>query len=160
MESLGIEGKLLLGQIVNFLLLFGILGIFLYKPVVKMLEDRRQTIAESLENAKKIENNLAEAEKNTKEALAKAAQEARLILDEASKLASAEKKKTIEEAQKQSDRIIAAAQNEAKLMKDGVIREARKEIVAVVTLALDKIVGTGLDDQDKKKLTYKAIKEI
>jgi len=109
MEALGIDGKFLLGQIVNFLILFGALSYFLYKPVLRMLNDRRQAIADSVENINKINRDLAETDAKTREELDKAQKEARAILDEATKLASDQKKKIIDEAQTQSDRIIDSA---------------------------------------------------
>ena len=160
MEALGIEVKLLIGQIVNFLLLFIVLGFFLYKPLVKMLEDRRKTIAESLDNAKKIEENLAKSEAKTKAALTLAQSEARKVLEEAIKLAGEQKNKIMAEAQAQSDRIIDNAKAEAKSAKDDVVKEAKKELSEVVLAALDKIVNNDLTEDDKKKLTGKAVREI
>ena len=160
MDALGIDGKFLLGQIVNFLILFGALSFFLYKPLLKMLNDRRQAIADSLSNAKKIEQNLAQSDAATREALDKAQREARAILDEATKLATDQKKKIIDEAQIQSDRIIDSAKSEAKQMKDDIVKDAKKELSAVVLATLDKIVGQGLTDEQKKNLSDKAIREI
>ena len=160
MEALGIDGKLLLGQIVNFLILFAVLGFFLYKPLVKMLEDRRKTIADSLDNAKKIEENLAKSEEKTKAALELAQSEARKVLEEAIKLAGEQKNKIMAEAQTQSDRIIENAKAEAKTAKDDVVKEAKKELSEIVLVALDKIVKEDLSADDKKKLTDQAIKDI
>jgi len=50
--------------------------------------------------------------------------------------------------------------NEAKQMKDDIVKDAKKELSEVVLGALDKIVSDGLTQEDKKKLTEKAVKEI
>ena len=160
MEALGVEVKLLVGQIINFLLLFVLLGFFLYKPIVKMLDDRRRTIAESLDNAKKIEENLAKSEEKTKLALELAQSEARKVLEEAIKLAGEQKNKIMAEAQAQSDRIIENAKAEAKTMKDNIVSDAKKELSQVVLAALDKIVSSDIDETTKDKLTKKAIDEV
>ena len=51
MDALGINGPFLIAQIVNFVLLLLLLRAFLYKPVLKMLESRKQRIAEGLQAA-------------------------------------------------------------------------------------------------------------
>jgi len=160
MEALGIEVKLLIGQIVNFLVLFAILGFFLYKPILKMLEDRRSKIAESLENAKKIEEKLASAETKSKEILNTTHLEAKKIIEEAKNIATEQKNEIISSAKLQADKVIESAKNEADSLKDKVISEAKKEISDVVLLALDKIVKQELSNEDKKKLTERALKEL
>ena len=125
-----------------------------------MLTDRQNTIADSLENAKKIEENLAKSEAKTKAALELAQSEARKVLEEAIKLASDQKNKILAEAQTQSDRIIASAKAEAKQAKDDVVADAKKELSSVVLAALDKIIGHDIDETTKEKLTKNAIEEI
>lgn len=160
MEALGIDGKFLLGQIVNFSLLLIILRVFLYKPVVKMLEDRRKTIAESLDNAEQIKKNLDSSEQKTLEALDKAQKEARLILEEATKISIEQKNKIIADSQAQADRILDSSKAEAKKMKDDIVSDAKKELSELVMVALDKIVASEIDTETKNKLAKKSIENI
>src|SRR3989338_11410320 len=67
-EKLGIDWRLLLAQIVNFLILLFVLTKFAFRPLIKMLDGRAEKIQKSLENAQKIEKNLEEANKQ-KEAI-------------------------------------------------------------------------------------------
>ncbi len=60
--SLGIEGKLLAFQFVNFSIVLAVVWFLILKPLVKKLEERRQIIDESLDNAKKVETELHMAE--------------------------------------------------------------------------------------------------
>jgi len=160
MEALGIDGKFLLGQIVNFSLLLIILRVFLYKPVVKMLEDRRKTIAESLDNAEQIKKNLDSSEQKTLEALDKAQKEARLILEEATKISIEQKNKIIADSQAQAERILDSSKAEAKKMKDDIVSDAKKELSELVMVALDKIVANEIDTETKNKLAKKSIENI
>jgi len=160
MESLGIEGKLLLGQIVNFLILLGILWAFLYKPVLKMLDERRGKVAQSLEDAKAIEEKLAATEARTQELLKKSQEEASRIISETQSLAQTQKKEMLEMAKNQSDKIIAAAQTEATNLKNNVVAEAKKDMASILSLALDKIIGSELTPEDKKRISDKAITEL
>jgi len=55
LSSLGIDLKILLAQLVNFGILIFLLSKFLYKPVLKMLDQRKKKIAESIKKAEEIE---------------------------------------------------------------------------------------------------------
>ena len=125
-----------------------------------MLNDRRQTIAESLDNAKKIEENLAKSEEKTKAALELAQNEARKVLESAITLAGEQKNKIMAETQAQSDRIISNAKAEAKSAKDDIVKEAKKELSSLVLTALDKIIGQDLTPEQKKYLTSKSTDKI
>jgi len=57
MEALGLDIRLLVAQLINFGLLIFLLNKFLYKPLIKMLDDRKKKIAEAAENSIKIETN-------------------------------------------------------------------------------------------------------
>jgi F-type H+-transporting ATPase subunit b len=160
MEALGIDGKLLLGQIVNFLILLVLLRVFLYGPLVKMLEERREKAKKSLFDAQEIEKKLAETDKKSKEIMQNTSNEASRIIEETQKIAAKEKKDIIENAKTQAEKILKDAHTEAKKSKDGIIAEAKREIAGVITLALDKIVGKGLDENEKGKLIKKSIEDI
>ena len=64
MEGLGINLTLLVAQIFNFFILFLILGAVAYKPMVKFLDNRRDKIAQGLEDARRAEERLANIEKD------------------------------------------------------------------------------------------------
>jgi len=159
MESLGIEIKLLLGQIINFVLLLILLVFFLYRPIVKMLNDRREKIADSLTKAKEIDEKLAATEAHSKEILDKTQKEASRIINESNKLAQAQKNEILDNAKKQSDKILLGAQTEATAMKDKVVAEAKKDLGELVVAALDKIANE-LTPEEKKRLSDKAIEGI
>src|SRR5580698_3729747 len=62
LSQLGIDWKLLLSQAVNFFLLLIVLRIFVYKPLLQLLHDRRKRIEEGIEKAKEADIRLMEAE--------------------------------------------------------------------------------------------------
>src|SRR4030043_2475120 len=96
-KSFGIQPALLIAQIVNFLIILILLKKFFYKPITKILEERKKRIEESLKNADLIEERLKKTEE-------KSAQ----ILDETRKNAQ----DLIDEAKKESERISAQTQAE------------------------------------------------
>ncbi|MBI3342004.1 F0F1 ATP synthase subunit B [Candidatus Curtissbacteria bacterium] len=112
-KQFGIEPTLLLAQIVNFLIILFVLKKFFYKPIVKMLDERRTTIGESLKNAEEIEAKLKSTEEKTASIL---------------KSAQDQSQKIIESAQDQATKIAENAQIEAKKSTEQTIADAIEQI--------------------------------
>lgn len=155
LTALGINGKLLIAQIVNFLILLFILKRFLYRPIVEMLQNRKKTIAKSLEDAKIIERKLSETDTEAREKLAKAVNEAQRIIDEAKKQAASESQTTLEKAAEQAKKTVdnakSAAENEGKIAYD----KARKNLAELVTLTAEKVVSEKQDPRDIERAIEK-----
>ena len=105
MESLGIDVKLLIAQIFNFLAVLFLLKKFLYKPLLKHLDERRRRVQEGEANAKKIEERLAQVEVKQKEIFKKARNEAKKERELVRQQTEKEKEEIIQKARQ-------AAQNE------------------------------------------------
>src|SRR2546422_5883496 len=82
-ETFGWSPWLFLSQVISFVIVALLLKRFAYKPIMAVLEERRQRIAEGLLNAEKIKQQLAEAEKRHQEILAEANAAAQKMIDEA-----------------------------------------------------------------------------
>ena len=153
MEALGIDVKLFLGQIINFLILLLILWLFAYKPILKMLNDRREKVATSLENAKEIEEKLAATEARTKGMISQAQKDTATMLEESSKAALAEKKEIIAATREQSSREIEKAKRAITEEKELAQKVLQKEMTQLVALATEKILAKA----PAKDLTQQAI---
>src|SRR5580765_4669096 len=88
-EQFGWNARLFLSQVISFIIVALVLKRFAYKPILAVLEERRQRIAEGLLNADKIKQQLAEAEQRHAEILAKANEQAQKMIDEARQSAAA-----------------------------------------------------------------------
>jgi len=160
MEALGIDWKLLIAQVVNFLILIILLTKFLYKPIVKMLDDRSEKIAGGLAAAEKSQQDLKKADVDAEKIREKAFKEANEILANAKTEAGDEAKKIVTKAETQAEEIRKYAAEEALQSKDKSLQDAKGELSNLVTLALGKIIGEQLDEAEKKKMTGKAIKDM
>src|SRR3989338_4733594 len=83
LSDFGVQPVLLLAQIVNFLVLLFILQKLLYKPILKVLEDRKRKIEESIANAEKIQEELEETEAKRALVIENAIEEGKKIIAEA-----------------------------------------------------------------------------
>jgi F-type H+-transporting ATPase subunit b len=160
LNSLGIDWKLLLAQVINFLILLFLLTRFLYKPIVKMLDDRSEKVSAGLKAAEKSQKDLAKAETDAEKIREKAYKEANEILTDAEKEADAISSNIVDRAKSQADEIRKYAAEEALSSKDEAMREAKNELSNLVTLALGRIIGEQLDEATKQKLTDKAIRDM
>ncbi len=160
MESLGIDLKLLIAQVVNFLILFLVLRKFLYKPILDMLDGRSKKIADGLKCAEESEEKLKSTETEAKKILDKAEKEAKEIRDQAKSDAKQLHDKAITEANTKGEKVIKNAKEEALSLKESALISAKKELSSVISLAMEKVLGNDLDEKSRQTLTAKAINEL
>ncbi|WP_048810391.1 F0F1 ATP synthase subunit B [Candidatus Methylacidiphilum infernorum] len=160
LHQLGIEWNKLIAQIINFVIVLWVLNRFAFKPVLKILEERRKKIAESLQNAEKIKQELAEAEEARKEILRKANEQASFIVAEAQKVASYQGEKKIQEAVEEAKRVLKKAEESAKLEREKAKEEMRREILNLVIEITSKVVGKTLTLDDQERLKNEVLSKL
>ena len=155
--KLGIDWKLLIAQIVNFLVLLFILYRFAYKPVLAMLEKRTKKIERGLKDADAAHKKLAESEERQKEILRKARLEANVIVEKSHKQAEKAKSEIAAEAKTQAEKIIAGAKAEIGREKEKTISEIKSEIGGLVIAAAEKVIGEKMDEGKGRELIEKVL---
>lgn len=157
MEGLGIDPKLLIAQIVNFLVLLFILNKFLYKPILKFFDERRKKIEEGLLNSQKIEGRLAKIEEQQKEIIRQARLEAARIINESKKGGEQEKEKILEVARQKAKEEVQKGSLLAKQEFAKAKQELRNEAVTLGEAMTKKVIGNLSDDQ-KRQLIDEALR--
>lgn len=160
LTNFGVKPVLLIAQIVNFAILLWILKRFLYKPLLKVLEERKQKIADSLKNAEEIEIRLQKIGEDREKELIKAAKEAQTIIDEAAKNAQGLIAEAHTRAAAEADRVLLKSREQLKLEKDKLQSEMRAELSGLVVVALEKVTGKVLSKDDQKGLVNKSLEGI
>ncbi len=159
-KEFGIQPILLAAQVVNFIILLLILRKFLYKPILKVLEARKQKIAESLKNAEEIEKRLQEITEKEIEALQKSARQAEQIIKEASVQGAG----IIDDSKKKAEQLLEQASEDAKDLvkqeKEKLMREVKENLSDIVVLALQKITGKTITPSDQKRLIEQELKNL
>lgn len=152
MEALGINLGYLFVQITNFLIMFVVLRKWVYKPIVGLLDRRRETIAKGLEDARIAAEARENAEKEAEGILAKARQEASHIIREASDRAEKIALEIRVEADKEAESIRSEAVAEAEQVKEQALSELRGQVAALAIAAAQKVIGEALDEQRQRSL--------
>jgi F-type H+-transporting ATPase subunit b len=132
--------------------LFGLLTAILYKPVLKMLDERQAKIKESLEQAEKIKEQTSRSEEQIKAAVVAARKEGQVIIAQASQIAEKMKEEAKDGARREADSIITKARAEIKLERDKSIAELRSEFSNLTVLAAEKVIKESLDAHKHTKL--------
>lgn len=152
MEALGLNLGYVFVQIFNFAILFVVLRVWVYKPILGLLERRREAIAKGLEDARIAaearENAEKEAEKLLNDARAKAATEARDLTARAEQ--QAKEIRAAAEATAGKAREEALAEVEAERAR--ILGDVRGQVAALAIAAAQKLIGETLDAKKQKAL--------
>ena len=159
-KTFGVNWPLFISQCIAFLVIAFALKKFAYGPVLQVLEDRKQRIAESMENAEKIKAELAEAQTKKNEILSQANDDAKQLIKEAREAASKVTEAESQKAIKQAEEIIAKAREASEADRDAMMAELKAEIGRLVVKSTTKVSGKVLSDADQQRLIDETNKEL
>ena len=150
--SLGINLPLLVVFCVNFIILFVLLRIFLYKPVLKVLDERAQRTKEAMELAEATKQEYGEARAEVQKQIEKGRQEAQIIITQAMQLGERLKEESRQEATKQAQVILERTRIELGAEREKIVEDLRREFVSIAILAAEKVIKETLDKEKHRKL--------
>jgi len=158
-EAFGVDIWKLGFQIVNFLLLLYLLNRFLFKRVLRLLDDRQSRISQGLEDAETAarDRELARAEREA--ALAEARREAEAMVQRAAKTAEATSAEILAEAKASAEQITARAREEISAEKDRALAEIRGEVADLALEAAGKLIGSEMDGPTQRRLVKQFLSE-
>ncbi len=149
--QLGISGPLLLSQIVNFVILMVLLRLFLYQPVLNMLEKRKERIAQSLKDVERSSNAAAEAEKERAKILEEARREATEVRAQSARDAERIAQEIRSRADTEATDIRMKAQADAEAQVQTVMAEAKKQVADLAITATEQLLGRELQNRDEQE---------
>jgi F-type H+-transporting ATPase subunit b len=152
MEALGINFGLLIVQIIAFAIVFLTLNAWVYKPMLDMMESRKQKIAQGLEDARVAAEARANAEKEAAKVLAEAQAEAGKVVREATERAASAGKDVKAAAEAEAAKAREAAMAEAELERNRILGDLRGQVAALAIAAANKLVGETLDEKKQRVL--------
>ena len=150
----------LIAQIVNFLILVGILTKFAYKPLMKDLEDRQKKIADSIDSAERERQEAQQLKLNYQQQLSDARAEAQAIVEKAEKLAEETKEQILKEARLESARILKNVQSEVARERELALAQIKGEVVMLSMAAAAKIIDKNLDAETNANLVSNFIEQL
>lgn len=160
LHKLGIDWRLLIAQLVNFLILFFLLKKLLYKPVLDLLEKRRVRIAEGLRDAERSKERLAGIDLERKQMIEHAEGERRRVLEAAALEAEQLHHQRLQTAANEADAVIARAKEEAERLRRELLAEVRREVGDLVLRISRKVTREKLPKAVHAELIESAIAEL
>jgi F-type H+-transporting ATPase subunit b len=160
LSDFGVQPILLAAQVVNFLLLLFILKKFLYGPLLKVLAQRREKIAESLKNAEEIEELRLKIEQDREKVLAKASEDVQKLLDEAKKEIEGMKEEGRVQAESLAAQIIHKGEIEANAKAEALRQEVMGKVAEIVAVGMEKVTGKSMSKKDQRTLIDREIKNL
>ncbi|MBI4295511.1 MAG: F0F1 ATP synthase subunit B [Chloroflexi bacterium] len=157
MEALGINPGQLLAQAINFVVLFVLLSVFAYKPIMRMMDERSRRIRESMEQAETIKQQAARAEEEFKKRTEEASRQGQEIVTRAVQTGEEVRQKAQQQARQDAEALIARARAEIQQERDAAIGELRREFADMTILAAEKVIERSLDKQQHRQLIEKVL---
>lgn len=160
LHRLGIDWVKLLAQTINFAIILFFLSKFAYKPVLAKLQQRRERIAEGINNAEKIKEELAKTEASRQAILDQAAAQANKLIEEARAAAARVQEQETQKAVAQAEQIIQKAREAAAADHARMLGDLKREIGALVVQTTIAVTGKVLTPEDQRRLAEETRRQL
>ena len=152
MGELGINLPGLIAQLVNFVILFGLLRLVAYKPIMRMLDERSGKIKDSMEQAERIKQQASQAGEEAKKRIEAASVEGQEVIARAVRGGEEVRQQAQRDAKAEAETLIVRARVEIQREKDEAIDDLRREFADLTILAAEKVINRSLDKEANRQL--------
>lgn len=154
------EPGLVVWTLVTFILLFLFLRKFAFGPIQNMIDQRRDSIEESIKAA---EHSRLEGERllaDYRESIAQAKHEAEEIIDRAHKMGESTKADIVTDARTQAQKEVEGAREQIQRETRKAIQEIKDQVADLTILAAGKVTGKTMNKEDHLRLVDEALSEV
>lgn len=142
----------LLFTVINLLLLFVIIRVFLFKPIKKVMAKRQEEFDKQFTDAQSVTDKANELKKQYEDSLSGVEAEKAAVISEGRAKASAEYDRIVADAQVEAQKVLENARKAAEIEKDKSIKEAKEQIADLVVAATAKVVASGQGEEADREL--------
>lgn len=159
LETLGIHFPSLLIYLINFLLVLGLLLLFAYRPILRLMDQRAERIRESLEASERAREAAASSQEAVEAQLVDARREAQRIVEQAREAAERYRAEEMERARNEAENFVARARADIDRERDAAIDEVRANFADLAMTAAERVVRRSLDRQAHEELITQVLQE-
>ena len=159
-SNLGIDGRLLLAQAVNFLLVLWLLNKFVFKKVLSHLEERRNKIEQGLELTERANREIERIDEARHRELEKARTEAEKILADARSSAIAKEKAALAVVRAEAEKVLLKAKKEASREKGDAVQAAKNEIQQIAVLMAERVLSRSVTKEDQDRAAKEVVEYL
>lgn len=160
LHSLGIEWHILIAQIINFAILLAVLARFVYKPVLRMIDERREGILRAIEREEYASKKLALAETDREAIIAEAHRESARIIEVSRQDGESMKKRITSDAKAEIAKLQAFAEKKLYEDKLRLLGEVKAEVGTLIVSTIEQTLGDVLDPRAQGKMVEQALSAI
>jgi F-type H+-transporting ATPase subunit b len=158
--NFGFEPILFVAQIANFLIIFWVLKKFLYKPVLKILDERKEKIEKGLKDAEEAEKRLLDASEKEEQILKKAQSDAKKLIEESISVAEDHRAQKELETKKQVAEMINTAREQIKEETNIASKKLEEQVGRLAVEFLEKSTKGIFNDKEQQEVIKEAIKKM
>ena len=155
-----LDPGLFIWTILTFLILFGALAKYAWKPLLKALENRENMIRSSIADAEKAQQELETINQQSDNVLAKARAESQAILVDGKVAAEKVKEDTLNQAKEKATAIIESAEKQIQVEKDKAISEIKGEVANLAIQVAEKLIQKNLNRDYNQSLIDESLQKI
>jgi F-type H+-transporting ATPase subunit b len=156
----GVDWTHLGAQIVSFGIVCAVLYVLAYKPILRILDARRQQIASGLANAEKIKTELARIEIQRQNVLAKADAEGKQLIEEARAAAARVRAEETQKALSSAEQILVRAREASDRDRAQMLADLRREVGRLVVQTTATVTGKVLTTEDHRRLAEETARQL
>ena len=159
-STFGVDWPHLTAQIVSFSIVCAVLYWFAYQPVLRILETRRQQIAQGLANTETINAQLAAIAEERRQTIAAAQAEATRVIAEARDMAARLRERETQRAAAAAEQIVAKAREAAGQEHARMLADLRREVGHLVVQTTAAVAGRVLTADDQRRLADATARQL
>jgi F-type H+-transporting ATPase subunit b len=156
---MGINLPGLITQLISFAILVFLLTRFLYKPVVKLLDERAEKIKKGLSDAETASKGAEEAASKIEEELSQARLEGKKLVEAAREASNQLREEEKEKIAVEISQMMEKAKKEINSERDSAILELKNRFGELVVDAAGKVIEKEIDEKSHSELITKALEE-
>jgi len=159
-ETFGVDTTHFISQVISFVIVAILLQRFAYKPILQVLEQRRERIAEGLANADRIKQELAKTEAARQDVLNQANLQANRLIEEARAAAARVQEQETQKAIAAAEQIIAKAREAAVQDHARMLADLKREVGHLVVETTARVTGKVLTPEDQQRLAQETTRQL
>lgn len=157
--ALGFDGIAFLIQLTTFVLIFLVLRKFAFKPIIKVLNERRETIESGVKLGEEMQKENAKLDVKIAKILQDTRTEADGIINDAQEAARQTVREAEDKAREKASGILKEAESRIEQDTARARQQLEKELVGLVSDATEAIIGEKVDAKKDAQLIDRALKE-
>lgn len=158
--TLGINWKLFISQLINMGIVFFIVARWVWKPVMKVLDERAKKVEQSVKDADAISTERRNIEMQRGVLLKEAEAKAQTVITEAMERAEVLKQETTTKARTEVEKILRDGKEVLRAEKAAMLRDAKAELGNLVIQATGKVLEESVDDKRHRAMVEKVLADM